>query len=702
MTDVDLTSPALYINRELSWLEFNDRVLREGLRDSIPLLERLKFLAIVSSNLDEFFMIRVGGLKQQVAARLRKRDLAGLTPAQQLKRIAGRVRTMVREQDEGIRDVLKQLARHDVVLPGRHDWTDSDRKEVSAYFRREAQAVLTPMALEKIDPAPMLVGLRVYVGLVLQKTATREPPFVAAIGLPECLPRFVTLTADKGLRLARLDDVVAAHAGELFGGHTVLSSAAFRITRDGDVAVDDDDGGDLLVAIEEAVHRRMRRSVVRLEIAQAADARLEKFLVKLCRVKRDDIHGIEGLLDATALWELVNRNGLDEWRYGPWPPQRPQDLVGSDDIFATLRQRDVLLFHPYESFDPVVDMLERAADDSQTMAIKQTLYRTARDSPIVAALERAARARKQVTVLVELKARFDEQKNVDWARRLEEAGCDVIYGISGHKTHAKALLVVRRESTGVRRYAHLGTGNYHHKTARLYSDLALMTADRKLTSDVAAFFNVLTGYSEPIGLSKLSIAPTGLHRTLLDLIDREIGAVDVTEPGLIMIKANSLQDPEIIRALYRASRAGVQVRLNIRGICCLRPGLEGVSENIEVVSIVDRFLEHARVYYFRNAGQEEVYLSSADLMTRNLHKRLEFLFPVEAAVLKDRLVGYLTTYFEDNVKASRLGPDGHWQAVPPGPTPVRAQEALYRRTRRTGKRPSARAPQFLPVRKKQS
>jgi len=700
MKKADLESSALYINRELSWLEFNDRVLREGLREDIPLLERLKFLAIVSSNLDEFFMIRVGGLKQQLSARLRKRDLAGLTPGQQLRQIVRRVRTMVADQDTGIRHTIEQLREHDVALVDRQEWTDSDRKELARYFRREVLPVLTPLALEKIEPAPMLVGLRVYIGLVVQKDGSDEGPFVAAIPLPGCLPRLVALTAKKGLRLAKLDDVVAAHAAAMFPGHTVLSAAAFRITRDADVPVDDDEGGDLLVAIEKAVHERMRRSVVRLEIAQDAETQLKEYLTALCDVRQGDIFAVAGLVDARALWELVNRNGLDQWRYPDWPPQPPQDLIGSDDIYATLRRRDVMLFHPYESFDPVVTMLEQAAEDSQVMAIKQTLYRTASDSPIVAALETAARNKKQVTVLVELKARFDEQQNVDWARRLEEAGCDVIYGISGHKTHVKALLIVRRESTGIRRYAHLGTGNYHDKTAKLYSDLGLMTADRQLTADVSAFFNILTGYSEPVGLSKLSIAPTGLHRRVLEMIAREINAATRAEPGLIMIKANSLQDPEIIRGLYRASRAGVRVRLNIRGICCLRPGLAGVSENIEVVSIIDRFLEHARIFYFRNAGSEEVYLSSADLMTRNLHRRLEFLFPVESAPLQRRLVDTLQTYFSDTVKASRLEPDGHWHPVPPGPTPLRAQEALYRQARQAKKHKGARTTQFLPVRKK--
>ena len=675
-----LDAPELYISRELSWLEFNDRVLREGLCEKLPLLERLKFLAIVSSNLDEFFMIRVAGLKQQQAAGVRRRDLSGLTPVQQLLRIADRVRRMMAEQSDGIRRVLDALRGEGVIVPTPGEWTETQRAFIRGLFRTEVTPILTPLAVDRLDPAPLLPGLQLMLALRLAPGGEADAPEqVAVVPVPRSLPRFLAVPAEAGLHLVRLEDIIAANAAELFPGHQVRGATVFRLTRDADVAIQDDAAADLLEVVERAVHERRRSAPVRLEISSGGDRWLRSWLTKWTELPGRDVYDIDGMLDATALMEVAFRPGLDKLRDEDWPPQPPQDLRDpQEDLFEALQERDILLFHPYESFDPVVRLIEQAADDPNALAIKQVLYRTSGDSPIIAALARAAQNGKQVVVLVELKARFDEARNVVWARRLEDAGALVIYGISGYKTHSKALLIVRREARRIRRYVHLATGNYNDKTARLYSDIGLMTTDNDVATDTAAFFNLLTGYSDEVGFSKLAIAPTGLRRRFEELIQREIDSSTPGEPGRVMAKVNSLQDKGIARALYRASRKGVRVRLNVRGICCLRPGVPGVSENIEVVSIIDRFLEHARIFYFHNAGHEEVYLSSADWMGRNLDRRLEILFPVTDAAIRQRLVGILETFFADNVKARRLLPDGTYEPVPPGGKPLRAQETFYR------------------------
>jgi len=679
-----LDAPELFINREISWLEFNARVLAEGLSDGLPLLERLKFLAITSSNLDEFFMIRVAGLMQQRAAGLRRRDPSGLTPNQQLAHISRRTHRMVAKQAVGIRSLLRSLAENGLHVHEPQDWTAEQRRFLRSHFAREILPILTPLAMEQLDPPPLLPGLGLNVALLLAPDkasdsgpASSGPGRIIVVPVPRQLPRFITIPAARDVHLARLEDVIAANSEALFPGVNVALASTFRITRDADVAIQDDDAADLLQVVEQAVRDRRRRAAVRLEIAAGADQRIRQWLIDRLGLRNEDVYDVDGMLDAAALMEVVNREGFETLRITPWPPQPPRDFVGADDLWQALREHDVLLFHPYESFEPVVRLAEQAAADPTVLAIKQILYRTSGDSPIVAALERAAESGKQVTVLVELKARFDEARNVNWARRLEDAGCHVIYGIAGYKTHAKALLVVRREAGRIRRYVHLATGNYNDRTAKLYSDIGLMTCDNDLASDVAAFFNLLTGCSEAVGWSKLSIAPTGLRQRFVDLIEREIQASTADRPGLVLAKVNSLQDPGICRALCRANRAGVQVRLNVRGICCLRPGVKHATDGIEVRSIVDRFLEHARIFYFRNGGHEEVYLSSADWMARNLDKRLELLFPVLDPNLRRRVVGFLETYFADNVKAHRLLPDGAYERIPQEGKPVRAQEMLY-------------------------
>ncbi len=681
MAQTNLKDPALYINRELSWLEFNQRVLDEGANEEAPLLERLKFLAIVSSNLDEFFMIRVGGLRQQRLARPDRRDASGLTADGQLQAIHARVARMVADQALAIRAVVDRLRGEQIVLMDLAQAVDRNGKFLARFFKTHVLPALTPLAVEELVPCPVLPGLQLYVALLAESldpsTQGDRDAKLVVVPVPRELSRFVNIPSAEGLTLLRLEDLIAANGSLLLPGTRVTASTAFRLTRDGDVDVDFEDPAAMLEAVEEAVSSRSRREVVRVELAAGAEPRLRNALLDWLGAGDEELFEIDGMLDGAALMDVASRSGFDSLKDPPWDPQPPRDLPAGGDLWETIRERDVLLFHPYESFDPVVQLIDQAADDPDVLAIKQTLYRTSGDSPIIDALARAAKAGKQVVVLVELKARFDEARNVNWARRLEEAGCFVIYGIVGYKTHAKALLVVRREARRVNRYLHLGTGNYHDRTAKLYSDIGLMTADRDMTADAAAFFNLLTGYSQDVGWKALTIAPTGLRRRFVELIDREIQASTDDRPGLIMAKVNSLQDPGIIRALYRASQAGVRVLLNVRGICCLTPGVEGVSENIEVTSIIDRYLEHARVFYFRNGGHEEVYMSSADWMTRNIDKRLEILFPIHNPETRRRMVGILETFFADNVKARRLLPSGAYEPVDSAGPRVRAQEVFH-------------------------
>jgi len=674
----NLDSPRLYINRELSWLEFNDRVLREGVNTESPLMERLKFLAITSSNLDEFFMIRVAGLMQQRAARVRRRDPSGLTPVGQLELISNRAHRLVAEHARGVMAALSELRAHEIFVLSPYEWTPEQRRFLANQFANEILPVLTPLAVQELEPRPVLPAMDLNIALLAasKKSANKELK-VLVIPVPRQFPRFLTIPAENGLVLAKLEDVIAENASLLLTGMETISSVTFRITRDADVAIADDAAADLLQAVEKTVLGRRRRMPVRLEVSAEPDSRIRKCLVEWFGLRSYDVYEVETLLDATCLFEIANRHGYDNLKVPEWTPQPPRDLLGNDNLWEAVRDHDVMLFHPYESFDAVVQFVQGAADDPNVFAIKMTLYRTSGDSPIVGALERAALAGKQVIVLVELKARFDEARNVIWARRLEEAGCHVIYGIAGFKTHSKALLVVRREGARVRRYVHLSTGNYNDKTARLYSDIGLMTCDKVIAADVAAYFNLLTGFSEEVGWAKLTIAPTGLRRRFIDMVEREIEMSSPEHPGLIMAKVNSLEDKEICKALYAAAQAGVKVMLNVRGICCLRPSIKKISENIEVVSILDRFLEHARVFYFRNGGHEEVYMSSADWMGRNLDRRLEILFPVSDPKLCTRVIRILNVCFEDNVKSYRLLSNGTYERkIVDGP-PIRAQETFY-------------------------
>jgi polyphosphate kinase len=585
---------------------------------------------------------------------------------------------MVGAQTAAIAEVLDLLTKHDFHLARREDWTPKQRQFVANYFARDLLPVLTPLAVEDLDPCPLLPGLQLFVALLVSTSrGASASQKLVVIPVPMPFPRFVSIPSARGVEVVALEEIILDNARALFGGHAITKEAVFRITRDADVAIQEDEAADLLSTVQDAVHARKRRGVVRLEISARPDSHIRKWLTEALELRRDEIYEIDGLLDAKALMQMADLPSVQGLKASEWAPQAPRDLLGADDLWSALQERDVMLFHPYEKFDPVVEMMEKAADDPGVLAIKQTLYRTSGQSPIVRALARAAENGKEVTVLVELKARFDEAKNVGWARQLEDAGCHVVYGIAGFKTHGKALLVIRREATRIRRYVHLATGNYNDRTARLYSDMGLMTCEDELASDVAAFFNLLTGLSEAVEWQQLVIAPTDLRKKFLDLIEREIQVSTPDRPGLIMAKVNSLEDRGICKALYAASQAGVEIRLNVRGICCLKPGVKGLSERIQVRSIVDRYLEHARVFYFANGGHEEVYFSSADWMKRNLDRRLELLFPIRAPKIRRRVAGILKTYFKDNVKAWELRGEGRYQRVARKGRAVRAQEVFH-------------------------
>jgi polyphosphate kinase len=684
--------PELFLNRELSWLAFNGRVLEEATDPTNPLLERLKFATIVASNLDEFFMVRVAAVKNAIAEGDTAPDLAGLTPSQQLQEISARAHEMVDTLYRSLgTEILAGLAGREIRLVPVAGLDAGARASLARHFRDEILPALTPLAIDTSRPFPMLAGLSLNVAVLLSPNDGETKPRLGVVQVPARLRRLVRLPGS-GTAYALLEDLIRAELPSLFPGQSVLESAAFRVTRDAEMDLDDE-GGDYLEAIQEELKKRRKSQVVRLESeAIASDALLQELTERL-DVEPRDIYRVAGPVDIRALFGLVELPALEDLRDAPLKPLQALDDAERGDMFALIEQRDVLVHNPYESFDPVVAFVSQAADDPDVLAIKQTLYRTSGDSPIVRALGRAAEHGKQVTVLVELLARFDEQSNIRWARSLEESGAHVIYGVRGYKTHAKICLVVRRGRDGIKRFVHLGTGNYNDKTARLYTDFGLLTADPEIGKDASAFFNALTGYSDPPRMKKLAMAPTQLRERVLSLIERERRRAESGQAAEISAKMNSLVDEDIIRALYEASRAGVRIRLNVRGICCLRPGVKGVSDRIEVISIVDRFLEHARIFHFRNGGDEEVYLASADWMPRNLDRRVELLFPVQSPECRSRVLAALEAMFQDNVKARRLMPDGTYKRRKPGKgeEPFRVQAHLYREAQRALERARAQA-----------
>jgi polyphosphate kinase len=677
--------PELFINRELSWLEFNHRVLEEAADPTVPLLDRLKFAVIVSTNLDEFFMVRVAALERSIEEGDAAPDAAGLRPRQQVEAVSARAHELVEALNGVLCDeILPGLGQHGVRLVPLSDLEESARASLARHFQAEVLPALTPLAIDVSRPFPRLSSLSLNLALLLAPAEGETEPRLAMVQVPSGLRRLVRPVGVDGSSYVLLEQIVRAELATLFPGQSVLESAAFRVARDAELELDDEGGRPYLEALEEELRKRRTGQVIRLEVEAGIGEGLLARLMERLEVTASEVYRVRGPLDLRGLAPLLELPALEHLRESTPKPLATVSEEQQKELFARLQEGDILLHHPYESFEPVVAFVSAAASDPDVLAIKQTLYRTSGESPIVRALARAADAGKQVTVLVELMARFDEQSNIRWARRLEEAGAHVIYGIRGYKTHAKICLVVRRGRQGIERYVHLGTGNYNEKTARLYTDFGLMTADPAVGEDASAFFNALTGYSDPPRLRKLTMAPTGLRERVLKLIERERRRAEEGQSAEIRAKMNALVDEEMIRALYDASRAGVRVRLNVRGVCCLRPGLKGVSDTIEVVSIVDRFLEHARIFYFRNGGDEEVYLGSADWMPRNLDRRIELLFPVSPQCRK-KVVDALDAMFLDNVKSRRLLPDGTYRRKRPGKgeDPFRAQVKLFDDARRT-------------------
>ena len=662
MEKSEFTRYEYYRNRELSWLAFNERVLGEARDKSIPLFERLKFLSITASNLDEFFMIRVASLKDMVHAGYTKKDIAGLTAQEQIDEITEETRGLVALQySTYLRSLLPALRQQGLHVIQEHEaLTEEQGRYVDRYFRDNVYPVLTPMAVDSSRPFPLIRNKTLNIGALLSKKnqETQELEF-ATVQVPSVLPRIVRLpdSKDGSKNVILLEEIIERNMKQLFLSYDIVCSAPYRVMRNADLTIEEDEAADLLKEIQKQLKKRQWGEVIRLEVEEKMDKRLLKLLRKELDIREEALYKINGPLDLTFLMKMYGLDGFDSLKNPKHVPAPVRELPPDCDIFEEIRKGDVLLHHPYQTFDPVVKFVRDAASDPKVLAIKQTLYRVSGNSPIIAALAQAAENGKQVSVLVELKARFDEENNILWAKMLEKAGCHVIYGLVGLKTHSKITLVVRREEDGIRRYVHLGTGNYNDSTAKLYTDLGLMTCSAPIGEDATAVFNMLSGYSEPAGWNKLSLAPLWLKDRFLQLIGREKEHAQNGGEGRIIAKMNSLCDREVIEALYEASAAGVKIDLIIRGICCLKVGIPGVSENISVRSIVGNFLEHSRIFYFYNSGQEEVFCSSADWMPRNLEKRVEILFPIEQEELKEEVVHILETELLDNVKAHILQPD---------------------------------------------
>lgn len=661
------TDPKNYVNRELSWLEFNYRILNESRDKAIPLFERLKFLSITASNLDEFCMVRVASLKDQVHAKYKKTDIAGLRADEQLVLISEKTHHLVDLQYSTYsRSLLPALKQQGLEILWEHEeLTEKERQYVDSYFRETVYPVLTPMAVDSSRPFPLIRNKSLNIAALVQKKSGDDTLEFAMVQVPSVLPRVVELpNYEEGVRrIILLEEVIERNIHELFLNYNIVSAHPFRIMRNADFMLDEEEAVDLLEEIQKQLKKRQWGEVIRLEIEEKVDKRLLKILKKELSVENEDIYEISGPLDLTFLMKLYGMGGFDHLKSKTYVPQPVPALMNEEDIFTNIRKGDILLHHPYQTFDPVVNFVRQASRDPEVLAIKQTLYRVSGHSPIVAALAEAADNGKQVSVLVELKARFDEENNINWAKKLEKAGCHVIYGLMGLKTHCKITLVVRREEDGIRRYVHLGTGNYNDSTARLYTDCGLMTCNPKIGQDATAVFNMLSGYSEPPAWNKLSLAPLWLRSKFIKMIRRETANAREGKRSHIMAKMNSLCDKEIIANLYEASCAGVKIELVIRGICCLKAGVAGLSENISVHSIVGNFLEHARIFCFENDGSPQVYMGSADWMPRNLDKRVEILFPVEDEALKEQVIHILQVQLEDNVKAHILQPDGTYEKI---------------------------------------
>ena len=652
-----------YVNRELSWLKFDERVLGEARDKSNPLFERLKFLAITASNLDEFFMVRVASLIDMQHAGYDKVDIAGMTVEEQLRAVAAATHDLVDMQySTFLRSLVPALEAENIHLVTDYTLLTPEQQEfVDDYFEEDVYPVLTPMAVDSSRPFPLVRNQTLNIGALISKKGDEELDF-ATVQVPDVLPRVVKIPGE-GHWYVLLEEIIKRNIDKLYLNYDVVCAYPYRIMRNADLAIDEDDAADLLKEIEKQVKRRQWGEAIRLEVSEECDKRLLQVLVEEMSINEDAIYKIPGPIDLTFLMKLYGFDGFFALKTPRYVPKAVPEIREDEDIFRSIRRSDILMHHPYQTFEPVIEFVRSAAKDPDVLAIKQTLYRVSGNSPIIAALTEAAENGKQVTVLVELKARFDEEHNIVWARKLEQAGCHVIYGLVGLKTHCKITLVVRREDDGIRRYVHLGTGNYNDSTAKLYTDLGLLTCSEQIGEDATAVFNMLSGYSEPLYWNRLSVAPLWLKDRFLHLIDREKKNAVMGKKARIIAKVNSLCDKDVIKALYEASNDGVKIELIVRGICCLRPGIPGVSENISVRSIVGDFLEHSRIFYFENAGNYEIFCASADLMPRNLERRVEIMFPILNDKLKVRVLGILNTLLADTVKA-RIGlSDGNYERV---------------------------------------
>lgn len=667
-----------YVNRDISWSEFNRRVLEEAQDAETPLLERIKFLSIVSTNLDEFMSVRVAGITDQLKAGYNKKDFSGYTPSGLLKRIMKRTERMVADQYKTFRELDRQLAKEGIHFADYDDLNATQQKAMYEYYHDIVFPVLTPMAVDQSRPFPLVHTKELYLAVVLRREGDdpEEEPYFALVQVPSILPRFVPVPVrgnSKKVEFVLLEALIERHIQTLFSGYTPIAVHGFRITRNADLTLNEEGAEDLLEEIEKELRRRRWGAPVRLEVQKGMDPYALDLLKEEFEIS-DNVFEIDGPIDLSYLMKFATSlNNYDHLRFASFDPVYPRELDDAEDMFAALRHKDVLVYHPYESFDVVNDFILEAAYDPKVLAIKMTLYRVSGNSVLVQALARAAESGKQVTVVVELKARFDEERNIAWARQLEKAGCHVVYGLVGLKTHAKITLVVRREQEGLQRYVHVGTGNYNENTARLYTDIGLFTAHPVIGEDASALFNEITGYSAPHDWQAFGVAPTSLKTKLYKLIEREKQWAAAGKPARIVAKMNSLSHQEMIDELYAASQAGVKIDLIVRGVCCLRPGVPGLSENITVISIVDRFLEHSRIVYFENGGDPEVYVSSADWMSRNLTRRIELLCPVFDKDARKMLINILRLNLQDNVKAHRLQSSGTYVRITDDKTPFRSQ-----------------------------
>ena len=667
MMNEELDRPENFWNRELSWLDFNYRILGEARDKTVPLFERLKFLGITASNLDEFFMIRVASLKDMVHANYDKKDIAGMTPSEQLVKIYEKTHEfMAAQYNTYNRSFLPSLkTNHLVIVTGYEKLNEEQSKYVDEYFMREVYPVLTPMAVDSSRPFPLVRNKTLNIGALIrvQGSKDKEEYDFATVQVPSVLPRFIRIPSEnkEDTTIILLEQIIEKNIEKLFLNYKVLCAYPYRVIRNADLAIDEEEAADLLKEIQEKLKRRQWGEVIRLEVEDGMDKRLLKMLKKEFQVEEEYVYHINGPLDLTFLSKVYGLEGFDHLKVKPYTPQPIPALSTGEDIFTQIRRHDIILHHPYQSFEYVVDFVRQASKDPDVLAIKQTLYRVSGNSPIIAALAQAAENGKQVTVLVELKARFDEEHNIVWAKKLEKAGCHVIYGLRGLKTHSKITLVVRRDEDGIRRYVHLGTGNYNDTTAKIYTDMGLLTCSEPIGEDATAVFNMLSGYSEPLRWNKLIVAPLWMRNKFTELINREKENAKAGKKAHIIAKVNSLCDEQIITSLYEASCAGVKIELIVRGICCLKAGVKGVSENITVRSIVGNFLEHARIFYFYNDGFEEIYMGSADWMPRNLDKRVEITFPVEDEECKQEVLQVLKIQLADNVKAHNMMPDGTYE-----------------------------------------